>query len=402
VAWFRGVEGLSKFSDRDARGMRRGRKNTTENCANDMNQGIVRDDGGTRDATVRRKGVKTAALYDVDSRIPNLALMKLSAWHKARGWDVRLVRHSAEPIRADAHYAATIFHRPASRRRVAALGEALGHSLVVGGTGWNLRARLPAGAERMFPDYSLYGSSPYAVGFLTRGCVCRCPFCLVPRKEGRLRRCPGGFDSFVPPGQKHVVLLDNNLLAHPAAAGMLRETVRRGYAVNFSQSLDIAYLTEPLFEILRHVDSRNARFTRRQFYFSVNHASDIACFEAARPWLRSLGEDTVSVILLYGYNTRLSMENLLDYIEKSREEAERVGSSVKDFRVFDFSFIPDKPLIRPETKRIIDSLVCYQQTGIPRNLVIVGPRGCVKTLTFRCLSKARRQNFILLVILRST
>ena len=37
------------------------------------------------------------------------------------------------------------------------------------------------------------------------------------------------------------------------------------------------------------------------------------------------------------------MESLLEYIEKSREEAERVGSSVKDFRVFDFSFIPDKP-----------------------------------------------------------
>jgi Cdc6-like AAA superfamily ATPase len=85
------------------------------------------------------------------------------------------------------------------------------------------------------------------------------------------------------------------------------------------------------------------------------------------------------------------MENLLDYIEKSREEAERVGSSVKDFRVFDFSFIPDKPLVRPETKRIIDCLVRYQQTGIPRNLAIVGPRGCGKTLTFRYLAKALKE-----------
>lgn len=74
------------------------------------------------------------------------------------------------------------------------------------------------------------------------------------------------------------------------------------------------------------------------------------------------------------------MENLLAYIEQSREEAERVGSSVKDFKVFDFSFIPGKPLVRAETKRIIDCLVRYQQTGIPRNLVIVGPRGCGKTM----------------------
>ncbi len=252
--------------------------------------------------------MKTVALYDVDSRIPNLALMKLSAWHKARGWNVRLVRHSGEAVPADAHFAATIFHRDPSRRRVAALRETLGDSLVVGGTGWDLRARLPAGAESMFPDYSLYGCSRVAVGFLTRGCVCQCPFCLVPLKEGRLRRCPGGFDAFVLPEQKHVMLLDNNLLAHPAAAEMLRETIRRGYAVNFSQSLDIAYLTQPLFDILRQVDSRNARFTKRQYYFSVNDASDIACFEEARPWLRTLGKDAVSVILLYGYNTRMSQD----------------------------------------------------------------------------------------------
>jgi hypothetical protein len=84
------------------------------------------------------------------------------------------------------------------------------------------------------------------------------------------------------------------------------------------------------------------------------------------------------------------MENLLAYIEQSRQEAERVGSSVKDFKVFDFSFIPDKPLVRPETRRIIDCLVRYQKTGIPRNLVVVGPRGCGKTLTFRYLEKALR------------
>ncbi len=250
--------------------------------------------------------MKTVALYDVDSRIPNLALMKLSAWHKSQGWNVRLVRHSDVAVEAEAHFAATIFHCPSSRRRVSALRRQLGVSLVVGGTGWDLRTRLPAEVERAFPDYALYGPASYAVGFLTRGCVCRCPFCLVPRKEGRLRRCAGGLDAFVPPGQTNIVLLDNNLLAHADAGQMLRELVRRGYAVNFSQSLDIAYLTRPLFDVLRQVNSQNARFTRRRFYFSVNDVADIARFERARPWLKSLGEDMVSVILLYGYSTRLS------------------------------------------------------------------------------------------------
>ena len=84
----------------------------------------------------------------------------------------------------------------------------------------------------------------------------------------------------------------------------------------------------------------------------------------------------------------MGQEDLLAYIEQSRVEAERVGSSVKDYRVFDFTYIPERPLVRPETRRIVDCLVRYHQTGIPRNLVVVGPRGCGKTLTFQHLAKA--------------
>jgi len=89
------------------------------------------------------------------------------------------------------------------------------------------------------------------------------------------------------------------------------------------------------------------------------------------------------------------MENLLAYIEQSREEAERVGSSVKDFRVFDFSFIPDKPLVRPETKRIIDCLVRYQKSRVPRNLIIVGPRGCRKPISGTADAKMRDLSLVL-------
>lgn len=83
----------------------------------------------------------------------------------------------------------------------------------------------------------------------------------------------------------------------------------------------------------------------------------------------------------------MGQDDLLAYIEQSRKNAKRAGSSVKDFRVFDFSFIPDKPLIRPEAKQIIDCLVRYQQTRIGRNMVIVGPRGSGKTVLFRYLAR---------------
>ncbi len=84
----------------------------------------------------------------------------------------------------------------------------------------------------------------------------------------------------------------------------------------------------------------------------------------------------------------MGQEDLLAYIEQSRQEAERVSEIIRDFRVFSFDYIPDRPVIRPELKRIVDCLVRYGQSGIPRHLVIIGPRGCGKTLTFRYLEKA--------------
>jgi hypothetical protein len=248
---------------------------------------------------------KTVALYDVDGRIPNLALMKLSDWFKRRKLKVLLLREG-EYIKADEYFAAAVFYCARSQSRIAALRRLYGADIRIGGTGWSLESRLPAEAEDCFPDYSLYDHSAYALGFLTRGCNCGCQFCLVPRKEGRLQLSKDGFDAFVPPGQTNVMLLDNNLLAHPAAADLLRELIVRRYAVNFSQSLEFAALSPALFNLLRQVDSRNARFTRRQFYFSCNSVADAGRFEEKRSLLKELGKDRVTVITMYGYNTRLS------------------------------------------------------------------------------------------------
>ncbi|MDD5678838.1 MAG: orc1/cdc6 family replication initiation protein [Kiritimatiellae bacterium] len=84
----------------------------------------------------------------------------------------------------------------------------------------------------------------------------------------------------------------------------------------------------------------------------------------------------------------MGQEDLIAYIEQSRKEAERVASSVKDFRVFSFDHIPERPVIRPEVKRIVDCLVRYQNSGIPRHMAVFGARGCGKTLTFRYLERA--------------
>ncbi len=227
---------------------------------------------------------KTVVLHDVDGRIPNLALLKLSTFHRQQGWHVVLsrARNGARPafrLDADKHLASVVFRTPASARAVGQLQALYGDRIEFGGSGVDLGKRLSPEVETCFPDYSLYDHKHYALGFLTRGCNKRCDFCVVPEKEGRLKRQAASFDDFVPDGQRNVLLLDDNLLAYPGVEDLLGEMIARRYAINFSQTLDIAYLDEARFRLLCQVDSRNARFTKRLIYFSLNHPRDIRHFE---------------------------------------------------------------------------------------------------------------------------
>jgi len=243
-------------------------------------------------------------LYDLDGKIPNLALMKISSYYKNMGYECILSR-KIEFIDGFKYYAATVFHSPTSLRKIAALKELYGDDIDIGGSGISLHKRLPPEIENCFPDYSLYSYTLSAIGFLTRGCNQRCDFCLVPAKEGPLRRV-GSFEDFVPPGQKNVMLLDDNFLACYEAEDLLREIIGRGYAVNFSQSLDITYLNQHNLDLLKRVDSRNAKFTKKILYFSCNDTDTVKEFYDKKKLLAGLGENSVGVIAMYGFNSHLS------------------------------------------------------------------------------------------------
>lgn len=136
-------------------------------------------------------------------------------------------------------------------RKIQRLNELYGREIVIGGTGADLETSLANEVDRCFPDYTLYAHTHHAIGFLTRGCNKRCDFCVVPTKEGRLQTNYSNFDDFVPKGQQNVMLLDNNLLASPTASDLLTEAVKRQFKINFSQTLDIQYLNEELYDATR-------------------------------------------------------------------------------------------------------------------------------------------------------
>ena len=75
--------------------------------------------------------------------------------------------------------------------------------------------------------------------------------------------------------------------------------------------------------------------------------------------------------------------DIINYFQEKRENFKEQSKSIKDYSVFDFNFVPEKPLIREETKPIIDALIRYEKSSIPVNLVIFGSRGSGKTLTLK-------------------
>ena len=171
-------------------------------------------------------------LCQVDGKMPNLALMKLSAWHKTRGDEVGWF----SPLEQfDRVYAAKVFDFTADNAYLPA-------DAVKGGTGYDLTTNLPPEVEAMVPDYTLYPACDYALGFTTRGCVRRCSFCVVPRKEGKLR-VVGDLLAFWT-GQRKAVLLDNNLTAAPIEHFRLivEQANANRVQLDYNQGLDIRLL----------------------------------------------------------------------------------------------------------------------------------------------------------------
>lgn len=168
-------------------------------------------------------------LVDVDGHnFPNLVLMKLSAWHKAQGDQVEF----ADPMfgRYDRVYMSKVFTFTPDCTDIY-------HCEVRrGGTGYkDYTTTLPEDIEHACPDYSLYGCHE-AYGFLTRGCPNRCPWCVVPHKEGRIRPA-SPIREFIG-DKRRAVLLDNNVLASDWGLGQIEEIIRMGIAVDFNQGLD--------------------------------------------------------------------------------------------------------------------------------------------------------------------
>lgn len=193
-------------------------------------------------------------LIDVDSHnFPNLALMKLSAYHKKHGDSVEWYNHEK---RYDIVYQSKVFDETYSRD-IDFLPQA--DRVIKGGTGYGLDNSLPDEVEHIMPDYGLYGITDTAYGFLTRGCPRHCAFCIVGDKEGLVSHKVADLREFWN-GQPKIELLDPNLLACKDRMDLLDQLIDSRAIVNVNQGFDIRLTNEAIAEKLGRMRVKRIHF----------------------------------------------------------------------------------------------------------------------------------------------
>jgi len=169
-------------------------------------------------------------LLDVDGKLANLALMKLARHHRDRGdevdWYMPLGLY-------DKVYVSKLFN-------FSRIPEYVMNNVEIGGTGYDVKKKLPDEIEALEPDYSIYNNLPYSLMLFSRGCIRKCPFCVVNEKEGLIRPIEA---PQLNPGGQWIEVLDNNFFANPRWKAAIECLIEIGQPCNF-HGIDVRIITE--------------------------------------------------------------------------------------------------------------------------------------------------------------
>ena len=266
---------------------------------------------------------------------PNLALMKLSAYHKGKG-DIVALNKMNNPDRV---YISSPFSRPLSNLYI------YNHKNIptkIGGYGIN-GDKLPNDIEHIMPDYDLYGID-YSMGFTSRGCINKCPFCVVPKYEGLIKNHQF-VSEFLHPDHKKVILMDNSFTNSPKFKENSRYLIDKGIEVSISQGINIRTLTEEKANILKELKLKNWTFKANKLYFAWDLMKD-----------EELVRKGIQILLNAGFKKyMLSCYVLVNYNSTFEEDLYRCNTLWNEFGILPFvmSYKGKHPLQRWANFRFI-------------------------------------------------
>lgn len=176
-------------------------------------------------------------LIDIEPKIFNTAYMQIASFHKQRGdyvgWYESFIAEDFDKV-----YCSSIFDF--------SFKGSVPIVAVCGGTGFEVSSKLPSAIERCDYDYSLYPKCDRSYIWLSRGCCRKCPWCVVPKKEGKIKPVE---PKNINPNGKYIVINDNNFFANPEWSEAVLWLQRTKQPVDF-QGVDARIMTVEMCEAL--------------------------------------------------------------------------------------------------------------------------------------------------------
>lgn len=208
------------------------------------------------------------AIKQLDGKIPNLALMKVAAFHENIGDVVE-------------HYEGDLFWNKYKKIYISKLfsftpmPSYMPPNAVIGGTGIDFFNKLPIEIENTTPSYSLYPSCNYHLGFSMKGCRFNCKFCCVPKKEGKPYMYNAIDDILINPnGGNRLMLLDNDFFGGLQWEENLNRIIELKLKVCFVQGLNIRIITPKQAKLLAKCNYQNSKFNSSYLTFAWDKYKD--------------------------------------------------------------------------------------------------------------------------------
>ena len=260
-------------------------------------------------------GIIDADLLDNGTRHPNLALMKISAYHKNKGNAVELIESYTEGLKPLPSYDKIFMSKVFTFTKIP-IDIKKNKNIKVGGTGFFMETApdLPRYIEHHKPDYHLYDNfisneiergikenrfydyMHYSIGFTTRGCFRKCDFCINKKYNSVIRHSP--VSEFIDVNRKYIYLWDDNFLGYSKWEEVLDELDDTGKLFQFRQGLDIRLMTKD-----KAVRLSRSKY-RGEFIFAFDFIKERKLIEEKLKLWRRYNEKIAKLYLLCAFESQ--------------------------------------------------------------------------------------------------